>query len=186
MFNSLKVKKAINIMSIVIMTIAFLLMLLLPEPYDGINPVVFMLNGTINIPALILFMMFMLCVEGFSYIIFKLSKTKTLDDVQRDIIGWTMHQSLEKLHPSVTILVDAIREMKSMEKKEAQKLMKEQAAAVKKQAEIDKISQSTEIDLKKELANKAELESENFKLKQELEEYYKAKREAEKEINNKW
>lgn len=173
-----KIKKIINISSIIIMIITFLLTLLLPMPYDGVNPVVFMLNGQINIPALILFIFFMLCVEGFSFLINKLTTIKTYDDIQRDVLSWSKYGNLEKIHPAIAPFVEMVKSAKDLDKKEAKEKIKEQAQAIKVQTEIEMLSSANSNEFKKYMQDFEKTKNENAKLKEKLELYEKIEKEA--------
>lgn len=173
---NVKIKKILWHLSWVIIAISSLLLVFLPQPYDGKG--VSSVFGN-NVPALLLFIFLMLALIVNGIILNKFTKVETYNDVKTKVSSWLNQESLKNIHGLVSPLVGIVKEAEKIQKDEILLKQKEYVEILKKEWEEEKkfnIDQNDEIlERLKELKNvKEELD--------ELKDFKKEKERIEEEI----
>lgn len=106
-------------LSLTLMVCCFLLALLLPQPYNGEKPGVFLnKDGKINITALILFEILMITLSFTFLLIADATKVITYGMVKSTINTWKTEQKLSKIHSILHPLPSFIKDVEHLEQEE--------------------------------------------------------------------
>ena len=109
---NIKLKKALWYISWVMMVIPFLLLIFLPQPYDGDG--ISSVFGD-NVPALLLFIFFMLSILLNGVVLNKFTKVETYSDVKSRVSSWLNQESLKNIHGLVSPLVGIVNEAEKIQ-----------------------------------------------------------------------
>ena len=113
-------------LSLFLMVSCFLLALLLPQPYDGEKPGVFLdPKGKINVLALILFEILMITLSFTFFLIADATKVITYNMVKSTINNWKTEQRLVKIHGVLNPLPSFIKDAQHLEQEELRLKQKE-------------------------------------------------------------
>ncbi len=169
--------------SITLMTLSILLAMLVPMPYDGVNPVAFMMDGKVNVAAIVLFELFMICIFGFSWQIKVLTKERTFKDVKEYLVQCLKYKNLENMYeviPQITSLVGSAEVAKSKEEKSKLKL---EAETLKVNFNENLKGAKSNISLEKLMKEVEDLKAENSKLTKELKPYKEIEEQEKKKVD---
>lgn len=161
------IKQRINYMSYGIIILPILLMILLPMPYDGINPVLFMMGNVLNVAALVLFLLLMISVVCLGWVVFHFTRVLTYRQIKRTVTSWSRFDSLEKIHNLISPISNILNEVEKVEKKEVLKKQKEYVELLNQTWENEKkLNLQDDLEIKKDLEELEELRQ--YKHKQEI------------------